>query len=484
MTALADAASFPAKSFTPPGVSPADRARETRATAGELRGNGTNAVPRSFVAALRDADRATSRQASAEPARRSRTADTAADAGEGRAAEAADTSAVVRSAASPAAERSSNAASAPHADESLETETNELRESGARTLATALDASDRGTRAEDDITAQALRRSGGAVAATTLRVAAESARRDAAETSLALPGAGAGGGAGAAAARAAAAQAAANADGRSGGDVPRAASGELRAGELRAPDAIAPSLPDARDFATALRERGEASTERDARRGQAAQLERLRTEAASDEPPRSEGVTAFRLLDFGSEAAPRAARGGAAPAPGAGPVVTADVVSREGAAPTPAQSQRLLPDSLPASNDARVLDQVRILLHQHGGRARLSLSPPELGRLGITVRVTDAQVQLELAADRLPIAELLARHLPELQQALASHGLQIDRATVEHRGADLGGEGTRTGDPERERSGSRHDAGREPSGNLPRAAPARPGWLGALYVVA
>ncbi len=97
-----------------------------------------------------------------------------------------------------------------------------------------------------------------------------------------------------------------------------------------------------------------------------------------------------------------------------------------------ADGTRVLPE-LPVRNEASILDQTRLLLNQRGGEARIELHPPQLGNLGLRISVSHAHVQLDILADRLPVAELIHRHLPELQQALASQGLHVDRANVEYR---------------------------------------------------
>ena len=111
---------------------------------------------------------------------------------------------------------------------------------------------------------------------------------------------------------------------------------------------------------------------------------------------------------------------------------------------TPAAG-RVLPE-LPVRNEQEIVDQVRFLLNRRGGQASIELHPPQLGQVGLRIHVTDHAVRLEITADRLQVAELLHRHLPELQHALESQGLQIDRAQVDLR--ERGGDGReRGGDP-------------------------------------
>jgi len=116
--------------------------------------------------------------------------------------------------------------------------------------------------------------------------------------------------------------------------------------------------------------------------------------------------------------------------------------------PVSADSTRLLPE-LPVRNESNLLEQARLLIQQRGGEARIELEPPQLGNLGLRISVTHHSVHLDIVADRLPVAELFQRHLPELQHALASQGLHVDRANIEYR------------DPSQQdsRSAQFHDAG-------------------------
>jgi flagellar hook-length control protein FliK len=114
----------------------------------------------------------------------------------------------------------------------------------------------------------------------------------------------------------------------------------------------------------------------------------------------------------------------------------------ESAAPV---AGRVLPE-LPVRNEQEIVDQVRFLLNRKGGQASIELHPPQLGQVGLRISVTDHAVRLEITADRLPVAELLHKHLPQLQQALEAQGLQIDRAQVDLRERASDGR-ERGGDP-------------------------------------
>jgi flagellar hook-length control protein FliK len=93
---------------------------------------------------------------------------------------------------------------------------------------------------------------------------------------------------------------------------------------------------------------------------------------------------------------------------------------------------RTLPE-LPVQNESRILAQVRVLVEDQGGTARIRLEPPQLGELNLRVTVRHDLVQLNLMVDRSAIADVFNRHLPELRGALEAQGLQIDHAQVDVR---------------------------------------------------
>jgi flagellar hook-length control protein FliK len=120
-----------------------------------------------------------------------------------------------------------------------------------------------------------------------------------------------------------------------------------------------------------------------------------------------------------------------------------DAVLDSAAQPTPASPSsagretarvavRTLPE-LPVQNESRILAQVRVLVEDQGGTARIRLEPPQLGELNLRVTVRHDLVQLNLMVDRSAIADVFNRHLPELRGALEAQGLQIDHAQVDVR---------------------------------------------------
>jgi len=123
-----------------------------------------------------------------------------------------------------------------------------------------------------------------------------------------------------------------------------------------------------------------------------------------------------------------------AEASGARPAASASAQS--GPRDTSALESRIVPE-IPARNEHELLHRVRLLADNSGGQARIQLQPPQLGGLDVKLTVSERFVQLDLVADRMPVAELFGRHLPELQSALEAHGLRIDRANIEFRDRDL-----------------------------------------------
>lgn len=129
---------------------------------------------------------------------------------------------------------------------------------------------------------------------------------------------------------------------------------------------------------------------------------------------------------------------------------------------------RALPE-LPAANEHEIIRRAQVLAREGGGQARIELRPPQLGHLGLRITVTDQNVHVRLLADRAPVADLLARHLPELRQTLEAQGLTIDSLDVDARsGSDLPDSafqdhgGSQGGDPmggsrSRRRNGTDHD---------------------------
>ncbi|MFQ5700066.1 MAG: flagellar hook-length control protein FliK [Myxococcota bacterium] len=121
------------------------------------------------------------------------------------------------------------------------------------------------------------------------------------------------------------------------------------------------------------------------------------------------------------------------------PPTLADPKTAAAAAPSESAG-RLLPE-LPVRNESEILQTARMLAHQNGGQARIVLHPPQLGELGIRLIITHDVASLSLTADHRAVAQLLARHLPELRAVLDTHDIRLERVDVDVRGDAQGDSG-------------------------------------------
>lgn len=101
---------------------------------------------------------------------------------------------------------------------------------------------------------------------------------------------------------------------------------------------------------------------------------------------------------------------------------------------------------LPAANENEIVRSTQVLARDGGGQARIQLVPPQLGQLDLRVTLTENAVQVSISADRGQVAELLARHVPELRQVLQAQGLQVDRLDVDVNERDATGGRLQPGD--------------------------------------
>ncbi len=82
-----------------------------------------------------------------------------------------------------------------------------------------------------------------------------------------------------------------------------------------------------------------------------------------------------------------------------------------------------------------IIREARMLARAGGGEARIQLHPPQLGELSLRVTVTEHAVTVSIVAEHAQIADLMARHLPELRQALQATGLRFDNLELDARSA-------------------------------------------------
>lgn len=147
---------------------------------------------------------------------------------------------------------------------------------------------------------------------------------------------------------------------------------------------------------------------------------------------------------------PAIAAAGAAPAAATTPSASAS-----------ASTERSLPE-LPVRNENEIVQTARMLARQNGGEARIVLHPPQLGELGVRLIVTHDVARLALTAEHQGVAQLLARHLPELRAALDAHGIRLERVDVDVRGDADGGFGraSQRGAPDEDEAGGYGPRGR------------------------
>ena len=97
---------------------------------------------------------------------------------------------------------------------------------------------------------------------------------------------------------------------------------------------------------------------------------------------------------------------------------------------SPTRELRALPE-LPVRNETEIIREARMLARAGGGEARILLHPPQLGELSLRVMVTERVVTVSFVAEHAQIADLMARHLPELRQALQATGLRFDNLELD-----------------------------------------------------
>jgi flagellar hook-length control protein FliK len=89
--------------------------------------------------------------------------------------------------------------------------------------------------------------------------------------------------------------------------------------------------------------------------------------------------------------------------------------------------------------------RLRVCVRDHGRVLKLSLRPPELGNLQITVVRHEGTLQAQIVAERPEAVRLLERALPQLQDLLTDRGLSLGAFDVAYRddrrdaGAEPGG---------------------------------------------
>ncbi|MFQ5411335.1 MAG: flagellar hook-length control protein FliK, partial [Phycisphaerae bacterium] len=96
----------------------------------------------------------------------------------------------------------------------------------------------------------------------------------------------------------------------------------------------------------------------------------------------------------------------------------------------------------PAEGNDAIEGVARMLSAARGSghyQATMQLEPPELGQLRVHVRMHQQAMTLQVQADSQPVARLIESRLADLREALATHGIRIDRADVVVRSPESAG---------------------------------------------
>ncbi len=145
--------------------------------------------------------------------------------------------------------------------------------------------------------------------------------------------------------------------------------------------------------------------------------------------------------------------------------VDATAVAPQGTAAGPPASSRLITPTTGVSgagpaghtfsrilaagaDGADAIDGTARLLHAAGGQGRyqatLQLEPPELGQLRVQLRMHHQAMTLRVDADNAAAGRLIGTHMSDLRDALAIHGIRVDRADVVVRSESPGQAGAHT----------------------------------------
>ena len=113
---------------------------------------------------------------------------------------------------------------------------------------------------------------------------------------------------------------------------------------------------------------------------------------------------------------------------------TTSAVKPSGTSSTTPPSQtlsQLMSPSVAASDAVEAAAKV-LSASSTGGRQQvtLQLDPPELGQLKLQIRMHQDAMTLRVDANSQAVAKLIESRLPELRDALATHGIRVDRSEV------------------------------------------------------
>lgn len=96
--------------------------------------------------------------------------------------------------------------------------------------------------------------------------------------------------------------------------------------------------------------------------------------------------------------------------------------------------------------DREVGNQVAWLAHQAGGKAELVLTPPQMGRIEVSLTVSGDQANAIFVSANPAVREALESALPRLREVLAEAGIQLGQAQVGAEGKYASAQQEKSGD--------------------------------------
>jgi len=118
------------------------------------------------------------------------------------------------------------------------------------------------------------------------------------------------------------------------------------------------------------------------------------------------------------------------PVPAEAPI-TGPAGSRiDGTVPLPEPAPEPLTTPADIERAGAILKQVRVALTANMREAVIHLSPPELGRISIRLKVEEGRASAIIRAESVEALEVLTRHIPELRASLEQHNLSADEIEI------------------------------------------------------
>jgi flagellar hook-length control protein FliK len=142
-------------------------------------------------------------------------------------------------------------------------------------------------------------------------------------------------------------------------------------------------------------------------------------------------------------------------ATGTSATVTATGAAGQTPAPPNAQTQ-----DQPSQLVNRVVRGLSAMVNQRGGALNMRLQPPELGQLRVQMTIARGVVTAQFQPASAEVQAILDRSLATLRAALESHGLTVERLSVQGVQPQAGGQAARdTADEQTHQQRNQHDAG-------------------------